>query len=87
MSDERTKPEPVLIPANTPWLKMEEAAEYLRISESKVLALSGARVIPTYKLGGRVVYKKDDLDAYAERNKRRAFEPAAKATAKVGGKA
>jgi excisionase family DNA binding protein len=50
-----------------PILSVEQAAEHLNMSESTLNRLRGQGGGPRFaKLGGRVVYRRSDLDAYVE---------------------
>lgn len=46
---------------SSPWLTRAEAANYLRLPVSR---LEKDRRIPRHKDGGRVLYHRDELDAY-----------------------
>ncbi len=48
----------------TPWLRAEEAAEYLRAPVSRVRKLTMMGTIPHEKDGRRVLYHRDELDAF-----------------------
>jgi hypothetical protein len=50
---------------STPYLSREEAADYLRVSPRTLARLS----IPKINISRRVVYRVDDLTAFAERNR------------------
>ncbi len=50
----------------SPYLDTREAAEYLRIRPATLHRWRSTGAGPAYiKLGGRVVYAQDDLDAFA----------------------
>lgn len=48
----------------SPWLDATEAAEHLRCSVSRVRKLTMLGDLPTHKDGGRVLYRRDELDTY-----------------------
>jgi excisionase family DNA binding protein len=48
----------------SPWMTANEAAEYLRCSASRVRKLTMLGDLPTHRDGGRVLYRRDDLDAF-----------------------
>jgi len=49
-------------------MSISEAAEYLSLSESSIERKKRSGEIKFSKLGGRVIYKKSDLDAYRDTN-------------------
>jgi excisionase family DNA binding protein len=56
--------------ADTPsLLNVEQAAAYLSLSPSTVYKLSSRGELPHVKLGGRLRFRRGDLDAYIERHK------------------
>ena len=56
----------------SPFLNTREAASYLRLQPATLDRWRSIRGGPTFrKLGGRVVYKKTDLDAFADAARRR----------------
>lgn len=60
----------VPIPAGTPWLSIDEAAAYTRHSRPRIEKFIGAREIPSYKIGGRTLLNKKDLDQWIEKGRR-----------------
>ena len=50
--------------APSPWLTAAEAARYLACPLSRVRKLTSLGSLPSYRDGGRVLYHRDDLDAY-----------------------
>ena len=48
----------------SPWLAAPEAAEYLRCSLSRLRKLTMLREVPAHHDGGRVLYRRDELDRY-----------------------
>jgi excisionase family DNA binding protein len=53
--------------ATSPWLTATEAAEYLRAPVSRVRKLTLTGDPPTHRDGRRVLYRRDELDAYIAR--------------------
>ncbi|MBU1006318.1 MAG: helix-turn-helix domain-containing protein [Candidatus Omnitrophica bacterium] len=52
------------------FLTSREAADYLGIPESDLTAMSNAKNIPSYKIGGIYTrFKVDDLDVYRRRSR------------------
>ncbi len=51
-------------PAGEPWIGVEQAAEHLGCTASRVYSLTSARRIPHEKDGSRVVFKRSELDAW-----------------------
>jgi excisionase family DNA binding protein len=51
----------------TPWLDVDEAAAYLRCSRQRVYDLRHAGVLKPHRDGRRLLFRRDDLDAYLER--------------------
>jgi hypothetical protein len=49
--------------ASSPWLTLAEAAAYLGWSRQR---LYKRRDVPRYKHGARVMYRRDELDAFLE---------------------
>ena len=47
------------------WLSSKQLAEYLGISVSTVTKLRGGK-LPYYKLGGRIYFKKQEVDEWIE---------------------
>jgi len=45
---------------------VKSAAAYLGISQSKLYQMVSRREIPFYKVGGKILFKREDLDAYLE---------------------
>lgn len=63
-------------------LSNKEAATYLRMSESWLNKdRGGGALIPFIKLGTRVLYDVEDLDAFLTRNRRRSTADNGKKTA------
>src|SRR5690348_4322810 len=56
--------EPANRSATSPWLTASEAAEYLRCPLSRIRKLTMTRDLPCEHDGRRVLYNRDDLDAY-----------------------
>jgi excisionase family DNA binding protein len=55
---------PLGTPAATPWMSAQAAADYIGCSLSRVRKLTMLGDLPTHRDGGRVLYRRDDLDAY-----------------------
>ncbi len=56
---------PVLAtPAASPWMDVAEAAEYLRCKPKRIYDLISQRRIPVHRDGGRVLLRRDELDAH-----------------------
>ena len=51
---------------NSPWLSASEAARYLRAPLSRVRKLTFTREMPCHRDGRRVLYHRDELDAYVQ---------------------
>lgn len=51
---------------NMDFLTVKEACEYLCLSASKVNVLMKQKKLPFYKLEGKVLLKKEDLNNYIE---------------------
>ena len=54
---------------NKKYLSLQEAAEYLRISDRNLRKLTKNNKIPFYKLEGKILFKISELDKYIEKNK------------------
>jgi excisionase family DNA binding protein len=52
--------------ATRPTLNTEQAAEYLGISETSLGRLHSEYKIPFVRLGGRIVYRRKDLDRFID---------------------
>jgi len=50
--------------AATPWMGAQAAADYIGCSLSRVRKLTMLGDLPTHRDGGRVLYRRDDLDSY-----------------------
>ena len=48
----------------SPWLTATEAADYLRCSASRVRKLTMLGDLPAHHDGGRVLYRREDLDDF-----------------------
>ncbi|MGZ6285269.1 MAG: helix-turn-helix domain-containing protein [Ktedonobacterales bacterium] len=53
-----------VVRVQSPWLSADEAAEYLRAPISRIRKLTMTGELPHEKDGRRVLYHKDDLDAF-----------------------
>ena len=48
----------------SPWLDAEGAAEYLCCPVSRIRKLTSSRDLPVHRDGSRVLYRRDELDAF-----------------------
>ncbi len=48
-------------------LTIREVAEYLKVTEKTVYGLAQKRRIPCFKVGGQWRFRREDLDAWIER--------------------
>lgn len=48
----------------SPWMSADRAAEYLDVPKKRIQNLTSAGRIPHHKEGGRVLYRRDELDAW-----------------------
>ena len=46
------------------YLKVEGASHYLQISKSMIYKMVTNNEIPYYRVGSRIIFKKDDLDKW-----------------------
>ena len=53
---------------------LKEAAEYCCTSYSTFRQWTGKRLLPSFKIGKRVLYKTVDLEAFIEKHLRRSHE-------------
>lgn len=52
------------------WISFKEAIKYLGISDSRLRGSLRAKELTCYRPGGRMIkFKKEDLDAWAEKQK------------------
>jgi excisionase family DNA binding protein len=58
----------ISIPANTPWLTVQEAAAYIRRSDSLLYSLIKRGELPAYERAGKLV-SKADLDQWIQKGK------------------
>jgi excisionase family DNA binding protein len=56
------------IPSSTTWISTKQLSEYLGISKAAVTNLRGSR-IPYYKVGGRILFKKQEVDELLEKTR------------------
>lgn len=54
----------VRVSAPSPWMNVDRAAEYLDYPKKRIQNLTSQKRIPHYKEGGRVLYRRDELDAW-----------------------
>ncbi len=50
--------------APSPWLNLSQAAQHLACPRSRLYALVGAGRIPHHKDGSRLLFRREELDAY-----------------------
>jgi excisionase family DNA binding protein len=53
-------------PVGSPWLSTEEAAEHLRCPRSRIHDLTALGKLTPRRDGRRLLFRRDDLDAYIE---------------------
>ncbi len=63
--------QPCIIPGIHRCFTVKEAASYLRLSTWSIRGLGWRGEIPEVKIGRRVLYDREDLDAFISRSKRR----------------
>lgn len=56
------------VPNSTTWINTKQLSEYLGISKTAVTNLRGSK-IPYYKLGGRILFKKQEVDELLEQTR------------------
>ncbi len=57
----------IIAEQNAPiWFKTSDAEKYLNCNQSTLISLRNKGVLPCYKLGGTVYYKKEDIDRTIE---------------------
>jgi excisionase family DNA binding protein len=54
--------------AQSPFMTIKEAADYLRCDRQRVYDLLSSRRLPRVKEGTRVLIRRDDIDAYLNAN-------------------
>ena len=52
-----------------PWMSVDEACEYLGIPKQSLYKLTSAKAIPHAKPGNRLLFKREDLDAWLEEHR------------------
>ncbi len=52
----------------TPYMTIDEAAEYLRWSKERIYKLTAAQAIPHIKHEGRLLFRRDKLDLWLEQH-------------------
>jgi excisionase family DNA binding protein len=48
----------------SPWLNVDEAAEYLRCTRKRIYDLTGQSRVPVHRDGSRLLFRRDELDEY-----------------------
>jgi excisionase family DNA binding protein len=61
-------------PTSSPYMGLHEAASYCCSSLSTFRQWTQKRLLPSYKVGKRVLYKTVELDAFIEKHLRRSHE-------------
>lgn len=61
-------------PTPSPYMGLHEAAIYCCASNSTFRQWTQKRLLPSYKVGKRVLYKTVELDAFIEKHLRRSHE-------------
>lgn len=51
-------------PADSPWLSVEEAAEYLRCKPKRIYDLVSQHRLPAHRDGNRLLFRREELDDY-----------------------
>ena len=54
-----------------PWLSNDEAMEYLQVSRPTLQRYRDSGKLPSGKIGSKVIYRRDDLDAFVEAHMRK----------------
>ena len=63
------------------WLDNDEVCKILKISKRTLQTLRGNGTLPYFKLGGKVLYRKSDLEALLQR----CYHPVIRKTVQCGG--
>lgn len=53
-------------PAVSPWMSADQAADYTGIPKQSLYKLTAAKAIPHAKPGNRLLFKREDLDAWLD---------------------
>ncbi len=61
------------VPYESKWMNVSEAAEYLQIAKPTLYALTCRREIPLYKRGKKIYFKKDELNEWLEKGKKKTY--------------
>jgi excisionase family DNA binding protein len=51
----------------TQYMTLKEASQFLRISLSKIYKMTSVKSIPHYKVGGKILFKPQELIDFVER--------------------
>lgn len=51
-------------PAASPWLNVDEAAEYLRCTRKRIYDLVSQSRLPVHRDGSRLLFRREELDEY-----------------------
>lgn len=52
--------------AGTPWMTLDEAADYLRWPKQRLYKLTAADAIPMRRHGNRILFNRDELDTWLD---------------------
>jgi excisionase family DNA binding protein len=55
------------MPSVSPYLDVDKAADYLACSPSRIYALTSTKRIPHHRDGSRLLFRREELDAWIER--------------------
>lgn len=55
--------------APAPWMNVDQASHYLGIPKQSLYKLTSAKAIPHAKPGNRLLFKREDLDAWLEEHR------------------
>jgi excisionase family DNA binding protein len=53
-------------PQGSPWMTIDEVAEYLRWPKTRVQKLTAANAMPCRRHGRRILYRRDELDDWLD---------------------
>lgn len=57
------------VPAASPWMSVDQAADYVGIPKQSLYKLTAAKAIPHAKPGNRLLFNREDLDAWVEQHR------------------
>lgn len=70
---EKTGNEDKLSSFTSTWVTTKQLAQHLGISTAAVTNIRGSK-IPFYKIGGRILFKKEEVEAYIEKSRYKSGE-------------